>query len=88
MGKQKHAKPEEHLLGIIRQQEKQIRRLRQRIKQLERYENNNIKERPEKHKEGNCPSCGKGILKEIELVGRIIDSCSLCGWRSKTRKAK
>lgn len=95
MGKIKHAKPEEFYLQQIRELEKQVRRLRQRIKQLERSPNKHLgSEFKSILKEEQikipklCENCGKGKIKEIEVVGRIFDTCELCDWRSKARKAK
>lgn len=89
MGKirQKNHKEEEHLLGEIRKLKSENRNLRKRLKQLERYPNNNYeKEERIKEKVSICNNCGKGELKEIIVVGRKIVKCELCDYRSKATK--
>lgn len=93
MGKTKHAKDEEWYKGIIREQRSEIKRLKQRIKQLEKFEHNynNPKEPDDEEpieKLPKCERCGKGFLKELELVNRIFEVCSLCDYRSKSKVMK
>lgn len=91
MSKPKHAKPEEYYLGQIREQEKVIKKLLQKIKQLEKdlgYRQNNSpkKEKPPATKP-DCPDCARGYLREIELANRIFDVCDICKYRSKLKRA-
>jgi ribosomal protein L37AE/L43A len=37
----------------------------------------------EKKKKHSCPDCGKGELTILELIGKIFESCNLCGYRKK-----
>jgi hypothetical protein len=93
MSKSKHAKPAEFEREQIRNLKKQLKQAHQTIRSLEKelgYQQN----RTEKHKrreeiveKPDCPECSKGYLKELDLVGRIFDTCTLCGYRSKIKKA-
>jgi len=92
VAKQKHAKPEEHFLETIRAQKKQIKHLQQEIKRLQKelgYNQNKStkKDRIDREIEPDCPECSKGFLKEVEIVGRVFDVCSLCKYRSPLKKA-
>lgn len=88
--KQKTHKESEFQLQQIRHYKKEIKRANQKIKQLEKelgYSQNKT-EKKEKEEEllPNCESCGKGFLKEIIVVNRKFNVCSLCGYRSKAIK--
>ena len=90
MAKSKHGRDDEFHKGVIRELRKEIKQLRQKIRQLEKQQNNyydseetEVDEQPRK-----CPNCGKGFLKEIEIVNRVFDTCSLCDYRSKTKQLK
>lgn len=85
MPKNKHAKDEEFFKETIRHQEKQIRQLRQRIKQLERFPKEKIEIKKTRIKEDLCNSCGKGTLKEMEFGPRKFLICDLCRERTKVK---
>lgn len=92
MAKSRHGKDEEFHRGIIRELRKEVKNLKQRIRQLERQQNNYYTPQQEKEeiveKLPKCPGCGKGFLKEIEIVNRVFSVCNLCDYRSKTLKVK
>lgn len=91
MAKNQESKDQEWYKGIIRNLKKEIKHLKQRIRQLEKFEHNynHPKEKDDEPLEQlkKCEQCGKGFLKEIEIVGRIFETCSLCKYRSKTKRA-
>lgn len=82
-------KQDEDNLGTIRAQKKQIKRLQQEVKRLEKqlgYRQNRINDSEEiEQQEPDCPECKIGYLKELELVGRRLKFC-LCGYRTKAVK--
>lgn len=92
MAKNQEAKETEFYKGIIRNLKKEIKHLKQRIRQLEKFEHNynNPKEKDDEPLEQlkKCPDCGKGFIKEIEIVGRIFEVCSLCPHRKKLNISK
>ena len=94
MSKPKDAKTVEYYLGIIRSQAKQIRQLEKIVKSLRKSAHmyNDILEANEELKEEeiplppkkkHCPDCGKGILVEFEIIGRMYERCDTCGYRKK-----
>lgn len=94
MGKNKlkNHKRDEDLQGISRGQRKLIKRLQQRIRQLEKqlgFRQNNSKEllteEPELPK-FDCPECKDGYMKEIILLSRRIKVCGSCGYRTRAVK--
>lgn len=91
MAKSKEAKEDEFYKSIIRSQKKEIKSLKQRIRQLEKFEhlNNSSDEEDEPlERLKQCPECGKGFIKEMDLVGRLFEVCSLCDYRSKVKVMK
>jgi hypothetical protein len=91
MSKSKNSKPDEHLLGTIRAQKKQIKRYQAEIKRLEKLlgfrQNKTEKEdKPLELLIPDCPECKFGYLKEIIVVGRKIKSCGNCDYRTKAVK--
>jgi hypothetical protein len=89
--KQQNRKPDEQLLGENRLQRKQIKRLNQEIKRLEKllgYRQNKIDDQEINEfevLEPDCPECKIGFLKELELVGRKLKFC-ICGYRTRAIK--
>ena len=89
--KQKNRKPDEQLLGENRLQRKQIRKLEQKIRSLEKelgYSQNKdtskkYNKKQEVELEPNCIECARGFLREISLVGRTFIVCSVCDYRKK-----
>lgn len=88
--KQKTHKESEFLLQQVRHYKKEIKRANQRIKQLEKdlgyTQNKTEKTKKEEDLLPNCEQCGKGFLKEIIVVNRKFNVCSLCAYRSKAVK--
>jgi len=81
--KQKNHKPDEYLLGKLRELKKEIRRKDQRIRQLERdlMLKSPIKEKKSRKEEPKCESCGKGTISITDLGIRKFKICTLCGHR-------
>jgi len=87
--KLKNHKHEEHHLGTIREQKKEIKKLNQRIKHLEHelgYRQNKSEEIKEIEELPDCPSCKEGFLKELVILNRRIKSCRVCDYRTKAIK--
>lgn len=90
--KKRHGKESEYHLGIIRELRKEIKNLKQRIKQLERLEYNYLQNKQpkdyeykeEKVKLMKCPRCENNSLEQRLIVGRVVDIC-ICGYRSKAK---
>lgn len=87
--KRKTRKESEHKDGIIREQAKLIKSLKQRLRQYEKYEQNREDslldeevdvEEIEKRKVP-CDSCGKGYYDELDLGIKVICTCNICGDR-------
>jgi hypothetical protein len=79
---------------IIERLEKENRELRienrallKRLKKVDRnFNKRNNREEKEHEPDFDCPSCQKGWLVEIIMGPRVLDRCSTCDYRSKTRK--
>lgn len=85
--KSKEGRPTEFYKSIIRSLKKEVKQLRQRIREVEGYHPQVDNEpEPEPVKFELCQNCGKGHLMEVVVVGRMLKSCQLCGWRSKAIK--
>lgn len=92
--KKRHGKESEYHLGIIRELRKEIKNLKQRIKQLERLEYNYLQNKQpkdyeykeEKVKLMKCPNCNHGNLFEKYIVGRKFKQCDYCIYRTKSEK--
>ena len=101
MSKSKESKPSEFYLGEIRRLKAENRNLKKRIRQLEKSEimhdsftgdedDDNIQVLPIGNSNNRlpeiCPDCSKGYLIEKNLIGRIYDECSTCGYRSSVKR--
>lgn len=92
MAKSREGRDVEYYLGQIRELKAENRNLKKRLKQLERrehhYEEQELKEIIEDTiiSKQRCPECAKGVLEEKTVVGRFWVECSLCNYRSKTKK--
>jgi len=82
-------KHDEDLLGTIRAQKKQIKRLQQEVKRLEKllgYRQNKTEDEVEEVQEPDCPECKSGYMKEITVVGRRLKICNNCSNRTRAVK--
>lgn len=80
--KQRNHRNDEHLLGKLREKEKQLKRAHQRIRQLEKklnYRQDDIKEK-NNHKptQIQCSDCGKGNMIISDIGIRRYMVCNLC----------
>jgi len=92
MPKNREAKPDEYYKAIIRHMKKENAQLLRRIRELE----NHLAIVPEAElgpKEVDydtkcepCPDCGKGMLIEITVVGRVFKRCDTCAYRTRAIK--
>ena len=67
------------------------RSLMKRLKKVDRHYKDTINERDEEapEKEGNkrtCFNCERGDITEVNLLGRVFERCTVCDWRSGTKK--
>jgi hypothetical protein len=83
-------KYDEDQLGIIRGQKKQIKRLQQEIKRLEKllgYRQNKIEDlKTFEYEEPDCTECKVGYLKELIILGRKLKICTSCKFRTRAVK--
>lgn len=88
MAKSKDKNELEHFRGEIRALQKENRALKKQLRQYEKYSQENtdddIPELP-KSKNRYCFDCGKGIIKEFEVLGRYFEECNLCDYRKKIK---
>lgn len=89
MPKHRERNSDEFYKAQIRELKKEIRQLRQQLRQYEKYQepisqddDDIIKDNEDTHFKF-CGTCGKGKLKEIDIVGRIFEVCDVCGDRKK-----
>jgi uncharacterized Fe-S radical SAM superfamily protein PflX len=88
MAKKQHSKPDEFHLETIRSQLKEIRKLNQEIKRLNKllnYRQNKVTIKELKEVSNTCIECGRGILKQVEILDRIWEICELCGKRTRIK---
>lgn len=89
MPKKSERSSDEYYRGIIRELNKEIRQLKKQIKELSKYQHipdiEDIQESEPIIKSRTCPSCGKGKLKELDIVGRIFEKCDICDHRKKIK---
>lgn len=86
MSKSKHAKPDEFHLETIRAQKKQIKRLQQELKNLNKQLNyNQTKDKSEKksRKINICAQCGKGERIIMDIGIRSYNICTVCKDRER-----
>jgi hypothetical protein len=86
--KQKHARPEEFHRGQVKALKKEIKRKDQRIRALEKElgfsQNKTPNTRRQKQTDPDqCLSCGKGVIKIVDLGERKYSICQLCNERIK-----
>ena len=87
----------EHYRGIIREYEKEIKSLRQQLRQYEKYsrsqdssENSGYDNEDtfvEKKLIKSCDNCGKGtVIETLEILGKIYGTCDTCGYNERMNK--
>ena len=80
----------EHLRGLVREKDKQIRRLRRENRALKKRAHFNEEVIDDVADEiapkGElCPKCGKGSITVVDLVHLLIESCDSCEYRKKMK---
>ena len=93
--KQKTGTEVEHLRGVVREYEKEIRSLRKQLRQLEKYEQNGQDSDTATDTEDTyvekkfsipCESCGKGrMIETLEIRGKLYGSCGICEHKGRIR---
>jgi hypothetical protein len=83
MARSKQGKQEEVYLGEIRSLRKEIKRLKQQLRQAEKFPHV-VQESKRPIKMYNlCLECGKGDLSIMDLGKRKYEVCKLCKYRKK-----
>ena len=80
----------EHLKGIIRELGKEIRQLKQLVRQYEKREQNPEPKidpslRVTLDQRLDCDECGKGKYDELVLLDKVYGTCDLCGSRKRLK---
>lgn len=68
----------EHLRGVVKRLKAQVKYYKRRA---------HIKDEPvfDKEPEPDCPACGKGHLRKIDLLHVLFNICDLCGHRERVK---
>lgn len=83
-----------HYRGVIRELEKEVRKLKKELAYYKKHEHTfeQTEDSPEEIEESKadaklktCESCGKGKMKEFEIVGRIYATCDICEERVRIK---
>ena len=92
MAKKKDDSEIDRLEQQVRELKSINRNLMRRLKKVDRHYKEVINE-PEEDKPAqeertkrSCPECTRGEITEVNLLGRVFERCSVCDWRSKTKK--
>ena len=95
--KQKNRSELEHLRGIVREYEKEIRSLRKQVRSFEKYEQVSQDEEVSTSSEDtypdkeivlskDCDSCGKGkVIQTLEIMGKVYGTCNVCGTNDRIK---
>lgn len=82
----------QHLQGRIRSLQKENRALKQKLKQLEKWEHalqginpDETVEIPTKEIEKNCPNCNSGHLQEMDFNFITLITCTVCDYNERKR---
>jgi chromosome segregation ATPase len=82
----------EHLKGVIRDLEKQVKSLTQKLKYFEKRSHlNELTEElendppPPPKRLKDCVECGKGKYEEFELLNKLYGTCNICGDRKRLK---
>jgi 3-isopropylmalate dehydratase small subunit len=87
----------EHMRGLIKELEKQVRSLQKENKQLSKQKHIFIDKSSEEIETSSedtfvelkprktCQSCFKGYLDEFEIMNKVFTTCSTCGERKKVK---
>jgi hypothetical protein len=81
--------------GILREYEKEIRSLRQQLRQYEKYEHRSQDEEYRTDSEDtevelkmtkHCNSCGKGVvIQTLEILGKVYGTCNVCDYNERMK---
>lgn len=91
MAKSKEGREDEYYKGIIREQRSEIKRLKRKIRELEKenllYEHDDEESIEREEKTKTCPkeNC-QGSLEYKTAVGRMWYGCTHCDYRTKAVK--
>lgn len=91
MPKRREKSAEEFYKGKVRELQKKNRQLEKRVRQLEKsehlFEEALMSDEPIEFDiitvERTCRECGKGKLKELNILDRIFEECDVCDYRKK-----
>lgn len=83
MARSKQGKQEEFYLGEIRSLKKEVKRLKQQLRQAEKFPPVARESKRPVKMYNLCIECGKGSLKVLDLGNRKYLICDLCKHREK-----
>lgn len=93
--KRKNHSELEHLRGITREYEAEIRRLRKQLRQYEKYDRQDYSDEESKDSEDTfiklkltkeCSICGKGtVIQTLEIQNKIYGTCNHCGFNERIK---
>ena len=87
--KNKNRSSEEYYRGEIRKLKKEVQQLRKQLNQRQptqevEHAGDNEDTHPIIYKQTKiCAECGKGEIRQFELIGRLFEECNLCEYRKK-----
>lgn len=93
MAKKKDDSEIDRLEQQVRELKSLNRSLMKRLKKVDRHYKEVVNEREEEdagsekeRTKRTCSNCERGELTEVNLLGRVFERCTVCDWRSKTKK--
>jgi len=92
MAKKKDDSEIDRLEQQVRELKSINRSLMKRLRKVDRHYKEVINE-PEEDRgpqeergKRTCLHCSRGEITEVNLLGRVFERCTVCDWRSKTKK--
>ncbi len=87
--KNKNKSSEEYYRGEIRKLKKEVQQLRKQLNQKlptqeieESVDSEDTHPTIYKHTK-TCECCGKGKIRQFEIIGRMFEECDICEYRKK-----
>lgn len=98
MPKKREKNSEEWYKGRIRELEKENRALKRQLREIEKkehiFDENSQDDEiatdsedtyPAARRLSQCGDCGKGLIEEYEIMGKVIGTCNICGFRKRLK---
>jgi hypothetical protein len=92
--KQKSRSESEHFRGILKEYEKEIRSLRQQLRQYEKYDRSQDEESSSDSEDTqvqllmtkDCTCCGKGkVIETLQIMGKTYGTCNMCDYKERLK---